>query len=158
MQLLKSLSISRTTRVWKVSYTLKFSVQLNPWISNVALYSDRPRLSMQLSDQSIGFDHSIKALLVKDLASQKLPQIKRPLDVIRIHRATVDDGPIIRGSISKAGCHCLAFDGNPGSDMTPRATSKSYHYVEQDQNRVGTYIPNFAWEFRIFSDFRSTVT
>lgn len=108
-------------------------------VRNFEVFSDsneKRRLSLQITDESIGFEKSVKVLISAESENAKLPQVLQKLDIVRLHRVTVEEGTVIYGTMGIFGCQGLVWKGRPGADMTPASTSKKFTCTKQDQDAV----------------------
>uniref|UniRef100_A0A915K6E0 Protection of telomeres protein 1 ssDNA-binding domain-containing protein n=1 Tax=Romanomermis culicivorax TaxID=13658 RepID=A0A915K6E0_ROMCU len=96
------------------------------------LNSANSRLSLWLTDPSIGFDNAFRA----DIYGVSTIDLVEQYDVIRMHRATYEGDKLISGSVGRLGFQFLLWSGKPGDSMQPKSTSSNFTHVENDNSVV----------------------
>ncbi|KAG2460414.1 POTE1 protein, partial [Polypterus senegalus] len=65
-----------------------------------------------------------------------LPQIYKTGDIVRFHRIKIQQFQGDLRGITNVGFSALTFDGRMGSPVSPRTSSKSYHFSDEDRRIV----------------------
>ncbi|XP_051785774.1 protection of telomeres protein 1 isoform X2 [Erpetoichthys calabaricus] len=65
-----------------------------------------------------------------------LPQIYKTGDIVRFHRIKIQQFQGELRGITNVGFSALTFDGRMGSPVSPRTSSKSYHFSDEDRRIV----------------------